>query len=48
MEGNLLYTGGWKDGMRDGGGTEYRGGRAVRSGVWRQDQFCPAEQEGGA
>lgn len=48
MEGNLLYTGGWKDGMRDGGGTEYRGGRAVRSGVWRQDQFCPGEQEGGA
>lgn len=39
MDGNLLYTGEWKDGKRHGYGTEYRGGRIIRSGQWRNGEF---------
>ncbi|MFU0831372.1 MAG: MORN repeat protein [Oscillospiraceae bacterium] len=39
MDGNLLYTGEWKNGKRHGYGTEYRGGRVIRSGQWRNGEF---------
>ena len=39
--GRLAYTGGWKNGRRHGYGTEYRDGRVWRSGMWRDDVFCP-------
>jgi hypothetical protein len=39
MEGNLLYTGDWKDGKPHGEGTEYRNGRAVRTGRWVGGRF---------
>ncbi len=39
MEGNLIYTGDWKNGRRDGYGTEYSGGRILRTGQWRGGEF---------
>ena len=38
-EGNLIYTGEWKDGKRDGYGTEYRSGAVRYAGEWKEDRY---------
>ena len=35
-EGNLIYTGEWKDGKRHGHGTEYRDGQILFTGEWEE------------
>ncbi len=37
--GNLIYTGEWKDGKRHGHGTEYKNGKIVFSGEFREDRY---------
>jgi Uncharacterized protein conserved in bacteria len=44
-EGNLIYTGEWKDGKRHGHGTEYKGGKIVFSGEFRDDRYYTGYQQ---
>lgn len=39
-QGNLIYTGMWKDGKRHGKGTEFDAqGNVVFTGEWREDRY---------
>lgn len=38
-DGNLIYTGEWKNGKRHGHGTEYKNGKIVFSGEFRDDHY---------
>lgn len=38
-QGNLIYTGEWKNGRRHGHGTEFRDGKIVFSGEFRDDRY---------
>ena len=38
-DGNLIYTGEWKNGMRHGTGTEFKNGKIVFRGEFRNDKY---------
>ena len=39
-DGNLIYTGGWSDGKRNGTGTEFDvNGQIIYSGEWKDDKY---------
>lgn len=44
-DGNLIYTGEWKDGKRHGHGTEYKNGKIVFSGEFREDRYYTGYQQ---